>query len=273
MEKPELRKAAVAGHFYPAHARELAEQVDSFLDLKAAKSAALACILPHAGYIYSGKVAGAVVSRLEPRQKIFLLGPNHTGYGTPFSVMSSGRWQTPLGEVPVDERLARSLVGASDIFKDDELAHLQEHSLEVELPFFQRAGWVFSIIPVAIASDSLKLFKEAGKAIAGLFTSFNLKGKALICASSDMTHYEPHEEARRKDHYAIEAVLALDEDALLQRVKQTGITMCGYAPVCVMIAAAKALGAKSGELVKYMTSGDSSGDFSSVVGYAGIIIT
>jgi len=272
MEKPELRRPAVAGQFYPASAEELAAQIDGFLDKKAARTNAIGCVLPHAGYVYSGTVAGAVISRLEPKQKIFLLGPNHTGFGTPFSVMASGRWLTPLGEVPVDESLARSLLSASDIFIDDELGHLHEHSLEVEIPFFQRQTGDFSIVPVAIASDSLKLLKEAGKAVASVINSFNLKGKALICASSDMTHYEPQNEARRKDRYAIDAIIALDEDALFRQVRQLGISMCGYAPVCVMISAARGLGAKKGELVRYMTSGDTSGDFSSVVGYAGILI-
>ncbi len=272
MAKPEVRPPAVAGHFYPASPKELREEVSSFLTPSAPKTDCLGCIMPHAGYTYSGAVAGATASRLKPKDVIFLVGPNHTGYGTPFSVMASGAWETPLGRVPVNGQLAECLVSSSDIFAADATAHLMEHSLEVELPFLQEAMDDFSIVPLTIASDREAGLFEAGERIAGLIEREGLRERALIVASSDMTHYEPREEARKKDMAAIDAVLALDPAKLLQVVRQKEITMCGYAPSAVMLTAVKKLGARKAELVKYMTSGDVTGDTTSVVGYAGIIV-
>lgn len=272
MEKPEVRLPAVAGQFYPGTSAELLEALAGFRDPAAVKTDAIGCMLPHAGYMYSGAVAGAAVSRLIPKGTIFLLGPNHTGYGTPFSVMASGAWQTPLGQVPVDATLARALIGSSDIFCDDVSAHVGEHSLEVELPFFQEAFKEFSIVPLTIASDDAAALREAGAQIGALILRQGIAARTLICASSDMSHYEPRDSARRKDMAAIEAVCALDAARLLKVVRQQDITMCGYAPTAVMLEAAKALGATKGEVVKYQDSGDVTGDRSSVVGYAGIII-
>jgi MEMO1 family protein len=272
MAKPEVRVPAVAGQFYPASPKELSAEVSGFLDSAARKSNVIACVLPHAGYMYSGAVAGATVSRLRARDTIFLLGPNHTGYGAPFSVSSSGAWKTPLGNVAVNETLCRGLTAGSQIFNDDTAAHRCEHSLEVELPFLQMTMGEFSIVPVTIASSDAAALNEAGTQIGVLIQQQGLSGRALIVASSDMTHYESQEDARAKDMLAIEAILKLDAGALLRVVRQRAITMCGYAPVAAMLAAARVLGAKKTELVKYQTSGDSTGDYSSVVGYAGIII-
>jgi MEMO1 family protein len=267
-----VRNPAVAGQFYPGTSRELSAQIRGFLDPQAHTSDAIACVLPHAGYIYSGAVAGATVSRIRARDVIFLLGPNHTGFGTPFSVMSSGAWKTPLGNVAVNEALCRELIAGSPIFNDDSTAHRGEHSLEVELPFLQTVMGEFSIIPVAIASNDGAALQEAGTQIGLLIKRQGLSGRPLIVASSDMTHYESQEEARVKDMLAIAAIVELDADKLLRVVRQKDISMCGYAPVAVMLAASKVLGAKKAELVKYQTSGDVTGDYSSVVGYAGIII-
>jgi len=273
MGKPELREPAVAGQFYPASPAELSREIAGYLDMAARKTDAIGCVLPHAGYMYSGKVAGATVSRLIIKEKIFLIGPNHTGDGTPFSVMASGAWKTPLGTVPIDEELATALVESSGIFSADARAHQREHSLEVELPFLQTAGKGFSIVPLPIASDDAAALKEAGTRIASVVRDRGLLGRTLIAASSDMTHYEPRQSAEKKDRMAIEAIRELDADTLLAVVRRNNITMCGYAPVAVLITAAKALGAKKAELVAYATSGDVTGDHSSVVGYAGIILS
>jgi MEMO1 family protein len=272
MAKPETRASIFAGQFYPASAKELSAEIDGYLDQKALKTEAIACVLPHAGYMYSGAVAGATVSRLCSRDTIFLLGPNHTGRGTPLSVMSSGFWKTPLGNVAVNEKLARELIGTADIFFDDASAHLGEHSLEVELPFLQKTMDDFSIVPVAIATGDPAVLREAGMRIGQLVLKWGIAARTLIVASSDMTHYESRDAARTKDMLAVDAILALDGGKLLKVVGQKNITMCGVAPVAVMLAAAKVLSAVKAELVKYQTSGDVTGDFSSVVGYAGIII-
>ncbi len=273
MEKSNLRKPAVAGQFYPSSSPELKKQIESFIDKKAHKLDVYGCLLPHAGYIYSGPVAGWTVSQINIKDRIILLGPNHTGYGTPFSIMAQGVWQTPLGEISIDDELAKALLGSCKNLEDDNLAHLYEHSLEVELPFLQYFKKDFKIVPIAIASNNVSSLKEVGKGIASVINRLNIKDSVMIVASSDMTHYEPKGEAEKKDKQAIEAILELDEDKLMQRVQRFNITMCGYAPVVVMLSAVKLLGARKGSLVKYQTSGDITGDTTSVVGYAGIVIT
>lgn len=262
----------VAGQFYPGSAQGLEKQISELVDRKAKKLDCLACMLPHAGYMYSGGVAGRTVSRTKIREKIILLGPNHTGYGAEFSIMTEGEWQTPLGKIKIDDKLAKQILNRSQYLKDDALAHLHEHSLEVELPFLQYFKNDFQIVPVAILSSEVAALKEIGKEIASVIKESNLEDSILIIASSDMTHYEPQAQAVKKDQQAIEAILELNEDKLMERIYNLNISMCGYAPVVVMLAAAKSLGAKKAELVEYQTSGDVTGDKSSVVGYAGIII-
>jgi hypothetical protein len=273
MEKSNLRKPAVAGQFYPSSTLELKKQIESLIDKKAAKSDVLGCMLPHAGYIYSGPVAGYTVSQINIKAKIVLIGPNHTGYGTPFSIMTQGIWQTPLGEILIDDELATAILGSCEYLQDDELAHLYEHSLEVELPFLQYFKKDFKIVPVVVASNNLAELKEVGKGIASVINKLNIKDSVMLVASSDMTHYEPQGQAEKKDKLAIDAILELDEDKLVQRIQRFNITMCGYAPVVIMLSAVKLLGAKNAALVKYQTSGDITGDPTSVVGYAGIVIS
>jgi hypothetical protein len=263
----------VAGQFYPSASSELIKQIESFIDKNAKKINAIACILPHAGYIYSGPVAGYTVSQINIKDKIILLGPNHTGYGTPFSIMTKGIWRTPLGDVAIDEKLAQGILGSCEYLQDDVQAHLNEHSLEVEIPFLQYFKKTLQIVPITIATVNLDQLKEVGKAIGKLIKNLHLIDSVLIVASSDMTHYEPEYSAQKKDKQAIEAILELDEDKLMQRVRQLDISMCGYAPVITMLAAAKVMGAKTASLAKYQTSGEISGDLDSVVGYAGIIIS
>jgi MEMO1 family protein len=272
MERSDPRKPAVAGQFYPAQANELNSEISSYLDLKSKKQDILACILPHAGYMYSGPVAGAVLSRINIPKKIILLGPNHTGQGTAFSLMGRGSWKTPLGEVDIDSHLAEEILSGSQYLQEDSLAHLFEHSLEVELPFLQYLRKDFQIVPICLASAQAKALRSVGLAIAAAIDKLKLRKSVIIVASSDMTHYLPQKEAEQKDRLAIEAILELDEDKLLARVAEFDISMCGFAPAAAMLSCAKALGATKAELVKYQTSGEVSGDFSSVVGYAGIII-
>jgi len=264
------RKAIVAGQFYPASAPELKRMIKGMVEEKAKRQEVIGLISPHAGYIYSGPVAGATISRIKFKDIFIIMGPNHSGRGKPFSIMTEGRWQTPLGEVEIDSGLGRQILASSRYLEEDEAAHLGEHSIEVQLPFLQYFSSEFKLVPIVLAYAGGAIYKEIGKALAKAIKESGRK--AVIIASSDMTHYEPQTSAQKKDTQAIEAVLALDEDELVKRVDKFNITMCGYGPAVSLIAAAKELGAKGAELVKYQTSGDTTGDYSSVVGYAGIII-
>lgn len=272
MEKHKIRKPVVAGQFYPSSATQLKSQIQNFIDKKTQRTQVIACVVPHAGYIYSGKVAAQTLSSINIKERIILLGPNHTGYGAPFSLMSTGAWQTPLGEINIDNILAQKMLNHCKYLKDDPKAHLYEHSLEVQLPILQYLKSDFKIVPLVIASDDIKSLKEVGKNIAEVIQQANLNGTVMIVASSDMTHYEPLAQAVKKDKEAIEAILELNEDKLMEKIRKLNISMCGYAPVIVMLVAAKCLGAAQAKLIKYQTSGDVTGDKTSVVGYAGIIV-
>jgi hypothetical protein len=267
-----IRNAAAAGHFYPGSKTSLLREVESLIDSKAQKSDAIGVVSPHAGYPYSGSVAGSVLSSIEPRSNYIIIGPNHTGLGERFGLDTSDSWATPLGEVNLNRALADRIRDNSSHIKDDSLSHAHEHSIEVQLPFLQVLQESFQIVPIVVSYASLEVYMEAGKAIASSIKELSLEKDVTIIASSDMTHYEPHEEAKKKDMIAIEAILALDEKKLLEKVAEMDISMCGFAPTAIMLVAAKALKAKTARLVRYQTSGDTSGDYSSVVGYAGIII-
>ncbi|MBU4345817.1 MAG: AmmeMemoRadiSam system protein B [Candidatus Omnitrophica bacterium] len=272
MEKSKIRKPAVAGQFYPSSAQDLKNEIGKLIDKKAAKSDVIACMLPHAGYAYSGKVAADTVSSMNIKDKVILIGPNHTGYGATFSIMAEGIWQTPLGEIKIDNGLTRQILSRCKYLEDDNRAHLYEHSLEVELPFLQYFKDDFEIVPIVVLSGELVILKAIGRDIANVINESDAKSSTIIVASTDMTHYEPQDEAVQKDKEAIQAILELDEEKLTQKVQSLSISMCGWAPTVVMLAAAKLLGAQKAKLIKYQTSGDVTGDKHSVVGYAGIII-
>lgn len=260
-----IRNPVVAGQFYPASASELKAMIEGMV-----KEEAIGLISPHAGYIYSGPVAGAVISRIKFKDTFIIMGPNHTGSGKPLSIMTEGKWKTPLGEVEIDSELGKQILATSKYLQEDKTAHLYEHSIEVQLPFLQYFKPDFKLVPIVLAYASGDIYKEIGKEIAKAVKK--LGKKVVIIASSDMTHYEPQESAQMKDNQAIEAILELNEDELLKRIDELNISMCGYAPAVSLIVAAKELGATGAELVRYQTSGDVTGDYSSVVGYAGIII-
>jgi len=265
-----IRNPVVAGQFYPASASELKSMLKRMVDEKAKREEVIGLVSPHAGYIYSGAVAGATISRIKFKDTFIIMGPNHTGGGKPFSIMTEGSWKTPLGEVEIDSELGKRILAGSKHLEEDSLAHLGEHSIEVQLPFLQYFKTDFKLVPIILAYAGGAIYKEIGKEIAKAVKESGKK--VVIIASSDMTHYEPQALAQKKDTQAIEAVLDLDEDELLRRVNEFNISMCGYGPALSLITAAKELGAKGAELVKYQTSGDTTGDYSSVVGYAGLII-
>jgi len=263
-----IRHPIVAGQFYPASASSLEAQVRGFVDETSPKEEVIGLVLPHAGYVYSGAVAGAVISRIQFKDTFIILGPNHAGSGS--SIMTEGSWETPFGEVEIDSRLGKQLLSKSRHLEEDHVAHSYEHSIEVQLPFLQYFKRDIKIVPIVFSHAIASIYKEIGKEIAEAIKE--LGAKTVIIASSDMTHYESQEAAKKKDTQAIDAILELDEDKLMRRVGEQNITMCGYVPTVALISAAKELGAKRAELVRYQTSGDVTGDYSAVVGYAGIII-
>jgi AmmeMemoRadiSam system protein B/AmmeMemoRadiSam system protein A len=265
-----IRNPYVAGQFYPASATQLRAMIKKLVSEKAKKEEVIGLLMPHAGYPYSGPVAGAAISRVKFKDTFIIMGPSHTGLGKPFSIMTEGTWQTPLGEVQIDAGLSQKIAAASKNLQADTLAHQQEHAVEVQIPFLQYFKPDIRIVPIILASASADFYKEIGRAIAAVLKEPGQE--AVIIASGDMTHYEPQATAERKDKDAIEAILALDEDELTRRYKGLDISMCAYGPAVSLITAAKELGAGGAELIKYQTSGDTTGDYSAVVGYAGIII-
>ncbi|MGD0213691.1 MAG: AmmeMemoRadiSam system protein B [Terriglobales bacterium] len=274
-----VRTPAVAGRFYPGQTDELLREVREYTSAinGAAESGqvrAIGCVAPHAGYIYSGAVAGAVFSRLEIPAHCVILCPNHTGKGRPLAVMASTAWQTPLGEVAADAEMGARLLRRFPALEEDSSAHRGEHAIEVQLPFLQARQPELHIVPITVGTSNLDVLRGLGEALAEVIGEVEEERKenVLIVASSDMNHYEPDAITRVKDHKAIERVLAMDARGLWEVVMNEDITMCGFGPTIVMLTAAKLLGATSATLVKYATSGEISGDYESVVGYAGIIV-
>lgn len=265
-----VRPAAVAGKFYPADPNTLRGYVEGYLPQALEKVAALGCVVPHAGYMYSGHVAGAVFARMELPERFVILCPNHTGRGEPLAIMSRGAWQTPLGDAQIDRALAAELVAEFDLLTEDAEAHRTEHALEVELPFLQVLQPGFTFVPIAIGTHRFDVLTELGKAIARVIA--RQKDKVLIIASSDMNHYANDSVTRGKDALAIAPLVARDPSALHETVLRENISMCGLGPAVTMLTATNELGANSAELVKYATSADVSGDRSYCVGYAGVVV-
>jgi len=265
-----IRKAVVAGRFYSGTRAALDKELSGLVDRGCPRQDCMGAVSPHAGYVYSGTVAGKVISRIEPKESYLLLGPNHTGLGKPFAIMAEGQWQTPLGNAAIDGELASMILEDCGDIEEDAAAHQDEHSIEVQIPFLQLLNKDLRFVPICITSAPLQRLTDIGKGIAASVRRYDKS--VMMIASSDMTHYEESASAKEKDAFAIKAILKLDEKKLYEEVEGRGITMCGSAPTIVMISALKALGAGAAELVDYRTSGDVSGDHRSVVGYAGIII-
>jgi AmmeMemoRadiSam system protein B len=272
-----IRPPAVAGHFYPDDPSRLREALDSLLAPSARERKidgnipVRACLVPHAGYIYSGAVAGMVFRRIEIPARVILIGPRHFPRGAPLAILSEGAWQTPLGMTPIDSPLAEKLARACALLREDDVAHSAEHSLEVQLPFLQRLLPSFSFVPIVIGSVAYEHLEALGRALAEVIRSE--PDPILLVASSDMNHYESDAVTRLKDRKAIDRILALDPRGLFDTVRQEEISMCGYGAAVAMLTAMRALGAARGELLRYATSGDVNGDMREVVGYAGIVIT
>lgn len=264
------RKPAVAGQFYSASSRTLLREVQGYTSRDETKARAIGIVSPHAGFMYSGEVAGAVYSRIQVPETFILIGPNHTGLGSPVSIMSSGEWEIPSGVLKVDGDIAEDILRESPVFREDSNAHLLEHSLEVQLPFIYYFSSGVKIVPITMMTGSPQVCMQAGTAIARVIAR---SGRDVtVVASSDMSHYEEDSVARKKDRMAIDRILSLSPEGLYETVVNEQISMCGFVPATTMLHAARELGAREAVLVKYMTSGDVSGDYSSVVGYAGVIV-
>jgi MEMO1 family protein len=267
-----IRLPAVAGRFYPDDPSRLRLDLDSFLSpsAKRKKIQAVACIVPHAGYMYSGTVAGEVYSRLEIPRRVILIGPRHYPQGAPLAIVSDGAWQTPLGMAPIDHLLAEKIMRAFPELREDAVAHRNEHSLEVQLPFLLHIAPSFAFVPIVIGPAQYGTLERLGHALASVIAGEN--EPTLLIASSDMNHYESDAVTRVKDRKAIAQILALDPRKLFDTVRDEQISMCGYAAAVAVLVAANELGATRAELVRYATSGEVNGDMQEVVGYAGMVI-
>jgi len=265
------RLPCVAGYFYPGKKDDLLRTLERLISAELKKEKAIAVVSPHAGYEYSGFVAGATFSSVSIPDNVIILGPSHRAVQSKFAIMTEGTWETPLGVVPIEENLAKLLLKNCSLLSDDPDAHINEHSLEVQLPFLQFIKPNISIVPLIIAYNaSFGDLEELGKAIAKSINGF--KKEVLIVASTDMSHYVDSITAKEKDFLAIKKIEKLDARGLYDIIQEKDISMCGFQPTTVAIVAAKELGAKKGELKMYQTSGDVTRDYTEVVGYAGMLI-
>ncbi len=268
-----LRLPVVAGRFYPSHPKELTALVREYTrpDPTQAPMLVRACLVPHAGYMYSGHVAGSVFARVELPRKIIVLGVRHYPRGEPVAILSSGAWRTPLGDAPIDEVLAEELRRECPLLREDSVAHSTEHSLEVQVPFLQVLAPGFSFVPVALGAVQFESLVSLGEGISRVLR--RSKENVLLLTTSDLNHYEDDATTRTKDGKAIDRLLAVDARGLYDTCRNQKISMCGLGPAVAMLTVLDALGAKKAELLKYATSADVSGDRSQVVGYAGMIFS
>lgn len=278
------RKSAVSGKFYPGNAGELRVQLAAYFamppqeSVSIAPSDVLAVLVPHAGYVFSGAIAGATLRQVDFPKRIIALGPNHTGQGAPLSVWSGGPWNTPLGDMAIDEAMRGALINANVGFTADKAAHAHEHSLEVLVPFFQVKNPDAVMTPITVSNAPMNVIRQAGETLAAKILEAAATGpRPLIVVSSDMSHYLPHEEAVKKDSIALRALENLDAEYYFNVIRKFTISMCGVYPMTLVLYALAALGAKSVHRVAYATSGQTGraygADMQNVVGYAGVVIT
>jgi len=268
-----IRRPAVAGAFYPAGEDSLRTELQALTGGCRAPDAPppRALLVPHAGYVYSGRIAARTYLSSGLPDRFVVLGPNHTGEGEPIAVQSEGAWRTPLGDAPIDAPLAAAILDAAGPARVDPAAHRREHSIEVQIPFLQHLAPGCRFVPICVGTQRLEALLELGEALARAIAA--AAGPVTLVLSSDMTHYEPADAAERHDRPALEKILAIDPEGLLRVVREGGISMCGVAPAVAGLAAARRLGARRGTLVAYGHSGERTGDLSSVVAYAGVAIS
>ena len=277
-----VRRPVVAGAFYPADPSRLRRSIEESFTHRlgpgrmpgepSGERSIKSVVCPHAGYMYSGPVAAYSYLQLSEEGKpdtVVIIGPNHTGLGGPVSLGGSDAWDTPLGRIEIDKDLTSAIFGSSDFIDVDEMAHVREHSVEVQLPFLQYIYGEFKFVPICMGFQDLETSRRLGGVLAEALEERN----ALIMASTDLNHMEPQSTAEPKDRGVIDRILALDEAALQDWVRIRRVSMCGYGPVSATIVASKKLGATKAELLAYSTSGDVIGDRSAVVGYTSVKIT
>jgi len=271
----EIRQPAVAGRFYPGDPAALARDVRRFLGPASAagEERVQAVLVPHAGYLYSGAIAGQTYARIQVPPRAVVLCPNHTGQGARRSVTAADAWQLPGGAMSVDGELRGELIRCAGL-ELDHRAHLREHAIEVQLPFLRAKAPGVSFVGVCLAGLSLTECRDLGEGLAAAVRAVSPEDPSgvLLVASSDMSHYVPARVAARLDALALERVVALDPEGLYSTVLEHGISMCGYIPATVALVAARALGATTAREIRYGNSGETSGDMDSVVGYAGVIV-
>ena len=265
------RQPAVADRFYPGSLSSLDKMISRLIpDSSAQKEEALSIICPHAGYIYSGKLACETISAAAIPESVIILGPNHHGLGNRVAISTSD-WNMPHGVVPIDRVFAQALMAASDLITEDERSHQHEHSLEVQVPFLQKFQKNLKIIPIAVSQISYSDCQSVADAITAVVRQSAIA--PLLLASTDMSHYESRATATSKDTLALEKIIDLDPQGLYQTIVKNNISMCGFIPVTITLLVSKELGATSARLVGYTDSGETSGDIDQVVGYAGFVIT
>jgi MEMO1 family protein len=265
-----IRESAVAGQFYPGSEAALRKAVESCIKRPESLSEAKGVLVPHAGYIYSGAVAGKVFSSVRLPRHFIILGPNHTGRGAELALAPAGAWRTPLGTVGIDAALNRGLMTACPSLREDASAHRDEHCLEVQIPFLQVLQPDFSFCAICLRTGNYADLESLGHGMADVIRS--QKDSVLLVASSDMTHYEDAHSAAMQDRSAIDQMLAVNPGGLYRIVIERDISMCGFAPMVAVLIACKDLGATSGKLIQYTNSGETSGDYKQVVAYAGIVM-
>ncbi|SNB45683.1 AmmeMemoRadiSam system protein B [Geobacter sp. DSM 9736] len=265
-----IRQPAVAGQFYPRNGNVLREDLSRLIVTADLLKRAIGIISPHAGYMYSGAVAGSLYGLIEVPRTVVILGPNHHGVGARAASFPEGEWATPLGNVPIAERLSQILKRHAPLVEEDPAAHHYEHSLEVQVPFLQYVRPDVSILPLCLGFSDYASCRQLGTGLARAIEEY--REEVLIVASSDMTHYESADIARAKDELALNEVLALNPEGLLNVCRTRGVTMCGVIPATVMLVAALELGAVGASLERYATSGDVTGDKKQVVAYAALTV-
>lgn len=266
-----LRQPAVAGQFYPSNPSELSSLVRQCMrqGLETPRKRVKGCLVPHAGYVYSGRVAGAVYARIDIPQRIIVLGVRHYPRGENAAILSDGEWRTPLGDLPIDTSLAHACKNSCPLLADDPVAHSEEHSLEVQLPFFQILRPAAKFVPIALGSVPFEELQEIGGAIAGVISS--AREEILLLATSDLNHYEDEQTTQRKDTLAIEQLEAMNPRGLYETCRRESVSMCGLGPAVAALTALRALGANRAETLAHSTSAAVSGDYRRVVGYVGMI--
>jgi len=265
-----IRQPAVAGQFYPGSGKELQQELVQLLPSGLPRNKVFGVISPHAGYCYSGATAGLLLASITIPRVVIVLGPNHHGVGAAAALAPEDGWQTPLGVVPIEKRLAGLIQQELPEVQEDNAAHRREHSLEVQVPFLQQLRPDVAIVPLCLGFGDYAGCELLGRGLAAAVKAFG--EEVLILASSDMTHYESADTARQKDTQALERILSLDPQGLVEVCRSKRITMCGVIPAATMLVAAKQLGATRAELLAYTTSGEITGDYRQVVAYAAVTV-